>query len=83
MNLTAVSNQRKGGGGGEKGSCPEQMRGGRECGRTWQENEAQKECLVATDADVVCETSHNAALPPHIHQKRAGLWPWAEAPGCK
>lgn len=36
----------------------------RERGRTWQEDEAQRECLVATAADVVCESSHNIALDP-------------------
>lgn len=36
----------------------------RERGRTWQENEAQRECLVATAADVVCESSHNVAPDP-------------------
>ncbi|KAK5903347.1 hypothetical protein CgunFtcFv8_007137 [Champsocephalus gunnari] len=36
----------------------------RERGRTWQENEAQRECLVATAADVVCECSRNVALDP-------------------
>lgn len=51
----------------------------RERGRTWQENEAQRECLVATAADVVCESSHNVALDSQNHQKRIRLWPWAEA----
>ena len=31
--------------------------------RTWQEDEAQRECLVATAADVVYVSSDNIALP--------------------
>lgn len=31
-------------------------------GGLWKENKAQRECLVATPADVVCESSHNVAL---------------------
>lgn len=34
----------------------------RERRRTWQEKEAQRECLVATAADVVYQSSHNIAL---------------------
>lgn len=41
----------------------------RERGRTWKENEAQGECLVATAADVVCESSHNVALHSQCNRR--------------
>lgn len=47
----------------------------RERRRTWQENEAQRECLVATAADVVYQSSHNIALNPQSTKRDGDYGP--------
>lgn len=47
---------------GKKGWWPGQMRGN--VWRTWQENKAQRECLVAAAADVVYESLCSVAFDP-------------------
>lgn len=53
----------------------------RGCGRIWQENEAQRECLVATAADVVCVFTQRCT--PQSTKRDMRLWPWAEALNSK
>lgn len=53
----------------------------RERGQTWQENEAQRERLVATAADVVCVFTQRCTSQSTKRDMR--LWPWAEALNSK